>query len=163
MLKAGALFVFLALLLSCLNFISYQVIKRRILKKRRWGLNICCGKTDGGGMNADIVRHREVNNFHHLKDIYNLPFKDKMFKWVLCSHTIEHIEDPERFDRELRRVGRRVVYIIPPLWDIGAVMNIFEHKWIFLTLKKTHYRLPKYIKLPFARTIQQIMGQRISA
>ncbi|MBD3366543.1 MAG: methyltransferase domain-containing protein [Candidatus Eisenbacteria bacterium] len=149
--------------LFLVNRISYDRIKRSILSRRRWCLNICCGHTDGGGINVDIVRHSAVRNFKRVRDIYRLPFRDRKFEWVLCSHTVEHVDDPERLDRELRRVGRNVLYVVPPLWDLAAAFNVFEHKWLFLTLSKEHRELPRYIKLPFARTIQRAMGQRISA
>ena len=146
-----------------LNRYSYHRLKRDILARRQWCLNICCGHTDGGGVNADIVRHSPVRNFRRITDIYRLPFDDRRFEWVLCSHTVEHVDDPERLDQELRRVGQHVLYVVPPLWDLAAALNVFEHKWLFLTLSKEHDRLPRYIKLPFARTIQRCLGQKISA
>jgi ubiquinone/menaquinone biosynthesis C-methylase UbiE len=98
-----------------------------------------------------------------VKDIYNLPFKDKKFKTVLCSHTIEHVDDPEKFLKELKRVGKEVVIVVPPLYDIGAVLNVLEHKWIFLSFRKEYSKLPKHIKLPLSRTIQKQFGQLINA
>lgn len=149
--------------LFLLNYISYQLMKHRILKKRVWDLNICCGKTDGGGINADIMDHASVSNYCHLDDIYKLPFENQKFEHVLCSHTIEHVEDPEQFDRELRRVGKQVTYVLPPLWDLSAAFNIFEHRWLFLTFRKEHHTLPRYIKLPFSHQLQSWIGQRIHA
>ena len=61
------------------------------------------------------------------------------------------------------RVGKRVTYIMPPLWDITAAFNFIEHKWLFLTFSKEHDTLPKYIRLPFASFIQRIFGQRKKA
>lgn len=150
-------------LLFLLNYISYQLMKHRILKTRIWDLNICCGKTDGGGINADIMEHAEVRNYCHIDNIYKLPFKDQQFEHVLCSHTIEHVEDPEWFDRELRRVGKHVTYVLPPLWDLSAAFNIFEHRWLFLTFKKEHHELPRYIKLPLSHKLQEWIGQRMHA
>lgn len=114
-----------AVVLYLLNLLSYSLLKNRILRRRNWGLNICCGKTDGGGINADIVVHAALPDFV-LVDISNLPFKDKQFDTVLSSHTIEHVADPERFFDELTRVGGDVTLVIPPLWDISAVVNVFE-------------------------------------
>lgn len=74
---------------------------------------------------------------------------------MLCSHTLEHVENPALFYNELTRVGKEVTVVIPPLWDICAVLNIFEHKWIFLNFKKEHKTLPKYIKLPLSCFIQK--------
>jgi len=48
------------------HHISYYLEKKRILNERKWGLNICCGKTDGGGLNVDIVKHQDLPRFIHL-------------------------------------------------------------------------------------------------
>ncbi len=156
-------FVLFATLYS-LNKVSYVLLKGLIFNQRKWDLNICCGKTDGGGINADIVRHNSsVANFKLIHDIYNLPFANKEFDSVICSHTMEHVDNPQLFDRELRRVGSQVVYIVPPLWDIAAACNLLEHKWIFLTLRKKHHSLPPCMRLPFSRTIHRYLEQRVTA
>lgn len=157
---AAALFIYV--LSWVLNFLSYTMFKKRILERHKWDLNICCGLTDGGGVNADIVPHTKVPRMT-MVDIYRLPFKDNQFETVLCSHTIEHTDDPDGFFRELKRVGRDVTIVIPPLWDISAVVNILEHQWIFLSWKKEHKKLPKYIRLPLARSVHKLIGQKVSA
>jgi hypothetical protein len=149
--------------LKLLNYLSYDLMKRKILKRHAWDLNICCGKTDGGGINADIFRHAEVPNFVLIEDIYHLPFADKQFPETLCSHTIEHVKDPERFLQELQRVSEKVVLVLPPLWDISAALNFLEHQHIFLTFRKEHRHLPRYVKLPFAASVQRKLGQRLHA
>jgi len=152
-----------AVLFYVLHWYSYFYLKRRIIGARCWDLNICCGRTDGGGVNADIVEFGTVNNFREVTDVCDLPFGDKEFEWVLSSHTVEHLDDPEAFDRELQRVGKNVVYIVPPLWDVAAVLNVLEHKWVFLTVRKRDERLPRDVKLPGARVVQRILGQKIKA
>ena len=87
------------------NLISYRFMKNRILKKKIWDLNICCGKTDGGGLNVDIIKHADIPNFVQINDVINLPFRDLEFDHVLSSHTIEHVDDPEAFFIELQRIG----------------------------------------------------------
>ena len=150
------------LLIYLLNYLSYRVLKRRILNREVWDLNICCGKTDGGGVNADVVQHAEVPNFIQV-DIERLPFADKQFENVLCSHTIEHVENPQQFFDELQRVGQKVTVVLPPLWDVSAALNILEHKWIFLTFRKEHATLPPHVPLPFAGLVQKRIGQRMHA
>lgn len=145
------------------NSLSYSFLKKRILKRQKWGVNICCGKTDGGGINVDIVKHADIPNFVLIRDIYNLPFRDQQFDTVLCSHTIEHVENPEKFFRELKRIGKKLSIVIPPLWDITAALNVFEHKFIFLSFKKEHTKLPPFIRLPLASFIQKHFGQKIKA
>lgn len=141
------------------HFISYKLEKTRILESQKWDLNICCGKTDGGGINADIFMHKILPNFRLINNIYKLPFANKDFDNVLCSHTIEHVDDPEAFFTELQRVGEQVTIVVPPLYDIAAALNIFEHQHIFLTFKKEHHNLPRYIRLPFAKALQNKIGQ----
>ena len=146
-----------------LHWYSYRCLKHSIVRRQSWDLNICCGKIDGGGVNADIVRHNDIPNFVLLESIYHLPFPDGVFQTVLCSHTAEHLEYPQRFDRELRRVARDVTYILPPIWDLAAALNIWEHKWLMLSVRKVHRKLPPRLPLPFARKLQARIGQRISA
>jgi len=146
-----------------LNLLSYRVLKTRILRKQAWDLNICCGKTDGGGVNADVVAHADVPRFVLIDSIYKLPFEDGAFRTLLCSHTLEHVEDPDAFYRELTRVGEQVTIVLPPLWDVAGVLNLLEHRWVFLSFRKQHQRLPARVRLPLARTIQRLLGQRIHA
>jgi SAM-dependent methyltransferase len=143
-----------------LNLLSYQVLKKRILRRRKWDLNLCCGSTDGGGINVDIVRRPHIPN-HVVVDVYNLPFKGGSFNTVLCSHTIEHVEQPRRLFKELKRVGSRVTLVTPPIWDLSAAFNVLEHKWIFWSPYKEHYSLPRFTRLPLSAFVQDRIGQRI--
>ncbi len=153
-----------ALALWLIHFWSYTLAKRRVLRRQRWDLNICCGLTDGGGVNADIVQHADLPNFVAVSDVTALPFVDKQFETVLCSHTLEHVDDPAAMLREMRRVGRHVTIVLPPLWDIAAALNFVEHRWVFLSFKKEHVdRLPPHVRLPGARWVQERFGQPIKA
>lgn len=146
------------------NWISYTLIKNRALKERRWDYNICCGTTDGGGVNADIVRHGDVPNFEQVADINRLPHPDGAFDRILCSHTLEHVDDPRRFFAELQRVGRHVTVLIPPIWDVSAALNFLEHRVIFLTFRSRHENtLPPYIRYWPGILYQSMVGQRIDA
>jgi len=154
----------LVILLPALNWLSYRVMGGIIRRRREtWDLNICCGKTDGGGVNVDIVKHAEIPNLVVVDDIYQLPFSANQFEHTLCSHTIEHVEDPGAFFAEMQRVSKHVTLVVPPLWDLSAALNIFEHRWLFLTFRKEHHALPPHIPLPFARRLQERVGQKIRA
>lgn len=39
-------------------------------------------------------------------DAQKMPFKDKSFDFVVASHILEHMADPDRFIKELQRVGK---------------------------------------------------------
>ena len=64
-----------------------------------------------------------------IADGAQLPFRNGTFDYVICSHVLEHVEDPERFLTELARVGARG-YIETPseVWE-----RLFEprpyHLW----------------------------------
>lgn len=64
-------------------------------------------------------------------NIEAMPFSDKEFDFVFCSHVLEHVGDPEKACRELMRVGKRG-YIETPtpgkdlFFDYAKVSN---HKW----------------------------------
>ncbi len=151
------------IILKGTNVLSYTIIKKSIIKSRKWDLNICCGGTDGGGINSDITKYTDLSNFIPVQDIYDLPFEDKQFKHVLTSHTVEHIDDPQAFIDELNRVGENVTVLIPPLWDITAALNFLEHKWIFLTFRTKVSKLPRHIRLPLSDWYHKKYGQRIKA
>ena len=71
----------IGVILFLINRLSYILLKAQIFGRRKWDLNICCGKMDGGGVNADIVKHRDdIPNFRLIDDIYHLPFKNRQFK-----------------------------------------------------------------------------------
>jgi len=153
----GVLFLWL------IHWWSYRILKNRVLKRHKWDLNICCGATDGGGINVDIQMHEAVANFVQVSDICCLPFEDKQFDTVLCSHTLEHVDDPRAFYQELQRVGKHVTVLVPPLWDITAAFSPVEHKWIFWSFKTEHSTLPPYSRLPLADFLHRHFGQPISA
>ena len=156
----GILYLPLLVYITAAHVIDYHVLKRYYLKKRKYGLNISCGDTDAGGVNADVAA-RDVNNFVLVDDVYHLPFGDKQFKSVVSSHTIEHVEDPDRFYGELSRVSGEVVLFVPPVWDIFSLLAFREHKWQFLTLRPKHVNsLPRKVKLPYW-SLQKRFGQKL--
>jgi SAM-dependent methyltransferase len=65
-------------------------------------------------------------------DIYALPFRDKSWDFVFCSHVLEHLERPGDAIRELVRVGGRG-YIETPTRTSDLLFNITRlpdhHRW----------------------------------
>jgi len=142
------------------HILDYKILKNKYLNERKWDLNISCGYTNIAKINADIIE-RDVPNFMLIKDIYNLPFKNKQFENVVSSHTIEHVDDPDKFFNELSRVSKNVTLLVPPLWDLAAGCWVLEHKWLFLTFSSKHVnKLPRKIKMPYC-FVHKILGQRI--
>jgi len=63
-------------------------------------------------------------------DVGALPFADKSFDFVYCSHLLEHVDDPEKACSELMRVGRRG-YIETPTFGKDLLFNWTQemHRW----------------------------------
>ena len=58
-----------------------------------------------------------------------LPFTDKAFDYVICSHVLEHVEDPTQLIAELMRVANRG-YIETPS-EIGErIYGWHYHNWV---------------------------------
>ncbi len=58
-----------------------------------------------------------------------LPFADRAFDYVICSHVLEHVEDPAQLIAELERVARRG-YIETPS-EIGErIYGWHYHNWV---------------------------------
>ena len=73
-------------------------------------------------LKRNLQRLKEVKKF----DGYQIPYSDKEFDMVYCSHVIEHVEHPRILLRELKRVSRCQVFEIPLDYSNGIDRNV-EH------------------------------------
>lgn len=58
-----------------------------------------------------------------------LPFRDKAFDYVICSHVLEHVEEPEKLIHELMRVAPRG-YIETPSEIAERLYGWPYHNWL---------------------------------
>lgn len=72
-----------------------------------------------------------------LSDCHNLPFKDKVFDYIICSQILEHVQDPARCCEEISRVGKKG-YIETPsmLWEKLHPTRDY-HRWFILLIDST--------------------------
>jgi len=65
-----------------------------------------------------------------LADIHTLPFGDKCFDFVYCSHLLEHVDNPLKACAEIMRVGRRG-FVETPTMGKDALFAWAKdmHKW----------------------------------
>ena len=80
-------------------------------------------------VNLDI-EPRDVPHFT-LANLENIPYPDKYFGAVFCSHTLEHIDNWRRGLAELNRVSDNVYVIVPKAIWVSNWLNP-THKRFFL-------------------------------
>jgi SAM-dependent methyltransferase len=89
-----------------------------------------------------------------LCDSRYLPFKDKAFDFATSYYLIEHMDDPWRLFKELRRVSEHG-YIQCPSWFSELLYNEDVHRWIVfkregrLFVKSLNYRKGTIVNLGF--------------
>jgi ubiquinone/menaquinone biosynthesis C-methylase UbiE len=89
-------------------------------------------------INEDIQKRYPMISFQHA-NVENLPFRDKSFDTVICTHTLEHVQNIYQAVHELRRVTRKRLIIVVPKqrpykYTFDLHLHFFPYKSDFLTL-----------------------------
>ncbi len=88
-------------------------------------------------------------NKYIVADVTSLPFKDKSFDFVFCSHVLEHVKDPETACRELMRIGKRGYIETPRKWTEFYAGHP-SHRWLVdLIDGKLCFEKRRFINSPF--------------
>ncbi|MDI6903037.1 MAG: methyltransferase domain-containing protein [Methanocellales archaeon] len=96
-------------------------------------LNVGCRFSDFGDVNCDIAP-RKVKDFVQC-DVHRLPFKNKSFGAAVCTCVLEHVDDPEDAERELKRAATEVFIVLPkPFFPHEWLVP--SHKWLFFGGRK---------------------------
>jgi SAM-dependent methyltransferase len=98
----------------------------------------------GGLTILDRLEGREFVDY----DLNNTPypFKDKEFDYAICSHVLEHLDDPVSALKEITRIAKAGYIEIPAFCsDIFMKKNDEIHKWLCLydLLQKKLYFLDR--------------------
>jgi ubiquinone/menaquinone biosynthesis C-methylase UbiE len=69
-------------------------------------------------------------------DITNLPFEDKSFDTVLCTHALEHIKEPQKALDEIKRVCKKRLIVVVPRqreykYTVDLHVNFFPYMFDF--------------------------------
>ncbi len=115
----------------------------------------------GGVLNEGDFGDRPV----HYYQGETFPFKDNQFDYVICSHVIEHVDDPENFMREVFRVGNGRGYIEYPLityeylYDFSVHLNFVKFDFYqnilnFLPKRETSFKEFSGVSAIFYRTLE---------
>lgn len=114
---------------------TLDFVKKQLAENPQWRiLDIGCRK--GGWPEADVyLDMADFAEFYPGKYFVRgnaccMPFADNSFDFIIASHILEHIAEPERFIHELTRVGRAGYIEVPkPLADNLYSGNPEEHLW----------------------------------
>ena len=104
----------------------------------------------GGDISTPALKIAQ-NNCHHVVkcDIACLPFKEKYFELVFNQGVMEHFS-PEEFDiilRELKRVSKKVLIIVPSSTSVFQLHNPFEDVGgTFISKRELYDRMKKHFK-----------------
>jgi len=111
------------------------------LEEKMMKLNVGCGSDFWGDIRLDVTfSHPFIKIVANiLGDAQCLPFRDKVFQETRCFHVLEHIEDPLKAFRELRRVTYGSIQIRVPINHLFSFL--IEAVWLILTIILT----PLYI------------------
>lgn len=98
---------------------------------------------------ANVIADKFIDtNYHRASDIKvlknqkfvqadgeSLPFENNEFDYVICSHVVEHVDNPNQFLNELSRVGKSGYLEAPSL--LGEYLIPKEsHKWVLLDINE---------------------------
>ncbi len=97
--------------------------------------------TERGG-NIVIDRPMVVADAHHL------PFKDGVFAYTICSHILEHMDDPVQFASELTRISK-AGYIQSPAEIAERMFHWSFHRWYVNLVDDTLVLHPREPVEPF--------------
>lgn len=81
-------------------------------------------------------------------DAHHLPFKDGVFSYSICSHILEHMDDPNQFASELQRVSE-AGYIQSPSEIAERMFHWSFHRWYVNLVGDTLVLHPRDPEEPF--------------
>lgn len=123
------------------------------------GLDRSAGAIRYAQRRADGPADGDGRTRYAVGDLYDLPFEADAFDTVLCSEVLEHLDEPHRAFRELRRVARRAVVVSVPrepyfrwLNDLGRALGLspdpghvnFWNERRFRRFASSHLRQPRF-------------------
>lgn len=78
----------------------------------------------------DVAKTKNPDCTFILGDIYSLPFPDKSFDLILNCQVLEHLEEPEKALKELKRVSKKYCLICVPNEPWFSLANLLRLKYI---------------------------------
>ena len=114
---------------------SKKFINNFLKDKQSWKiLDIGCGFNAHQAATV-ICDIQDLSNYYKEKNFIKLtgnklPFKDKEFDFVVCSHVIEHVKNVTLFIKELERISSKGYIELPTILEDNLVFeNRNDHLW----------------------------------
>lgn len=128
---------------------------------KKGGMVLEIGPGSNPTREADVLVEKFIDDNHHRRgdfriyphqtilqaDATELPFSEKLFDYVICSHVIEHVDDPAKFAAEQSRVAKAGYLEAPSL--IGEILAPKEsHKSVSMEIDNKFVMFEKS-KMPY--------------
>lgn len=83
------------------------------LSKWNFSKNLHGIEISSSGVN--IIKTKNIENLQSIQifDGYKIPFPDKHFDLIICSHVMEHVEHERTLLREIQRVSKHQIFEVP--------------------------------------------------
>jgi len=129
-----------------IKLINYLFAAKRLgIKRNDFVLEIGSGSRPF--LRSDILLDKSIEPYERagklvmdrpliIADAQNLPFKDKSFDFIIAAHILEHLEEPDKFIKEIERVGRSG-YIETPSPFAETIFGHSFHKWFVYIKEET--------------------------
>ena len=97
---------------------------------------------------VDFILHPDLKNKENMTfvqgNIENIPFDDGFFDTVICTHTLEHVQNIQKALSELRRVtSKRLIIVVPRQRPYRYTFDLHLHFFPYLFSLKQVMRNPK--------------------
>jgi SAM-dependent methyltransferase len=86
---------------------------------------------------AERGRNAAVDRPLVLGDIFSLPFRNDSFGYIITRRTLEHVEEPPAFFREITRVSKAGYIETPSLIRENIHPIRAYHEWVLLEINGT--------------------------
>jgi len=102
----------------------------------------CGGMNIPGYIRVDINEKVKPDVLYDL-NVYPYPFENNQFDKILASHIIEHLDNPEKFIKEIHRIAKSgcEITIITPHYSNFTSYSDITHKWHFSSFSLNRERI----------------------
>jgi SAM-dependent methyltransferase len=77
------------------------------------------------GIGIDIDKNSKADI---IGDVQFLPFRNKAFDTTICEEVLEHVRNPTKALREIRRVSKRICLTVPNIFYFGRILRHYIKK-----------------------------------